>query len=227
MKLSNLRIRRWRSYVNTNKSEELLDVYRMGGRDAVKCMQALIPPSCGYEKWIYKNESERFQKKRGLEKIRFLVLIFTDKEKKTVMRMLEGQKYRNYRMKVCGSLQEVFAENFQGREDYVIFLDESCHRLAEDALWELAEILEREACDFLYSDQDEWDALKGRRKNPFFKPDWSPDTLESFFYTGNAAAYRMDLCRKVRISCGYQTIPFICLTNIRESLSTLMMAKIR
>ena len=111
MKLSNLRIRRWRSYVNTNKSEELLDVYRMGGRDAVKCMQALIPPSCGYEKWIYKNESERFQKKRGLEKIRFLVLVFTDKEKKTVMRMLEGQKYRNYRMKVCGSLQEIFVEN--------------------------------------------------------------------------------------------------------------------
>lgn len=43
--------------------------------------------------------------------------------------------------------------------------------------------------DMLYGDEDV--LVDGRRSDPFFKPDWSPDYLESFNYIGRAACYRL------------------------------------
>ena len=43
------------------------------------------------------------------------------------------------------------------------------------------------------------DASSGepRRKNPWLKPDWSPDTLISYFYFGNIFAVRTEACREI------------------------------
>lgn len=43
----------------------------------------------------------------------------------------------------------------------------------------------------LYADEDEADE-KGVRKNPWLKPDWSPDTLISYFYFGGFFAVRRE-----------------------------------
>ena len=50
-----------------------------------------------------------------------------------------------------------------------------------------------------YGDEDEVDASSGepRRKNPWLKPDWSPDTLISYFYFGNIFAVRTETCREI------------------------------
>ncbi len=40
-----------------------------------------------------------------------------------------------------------------------------------------------------YADEDEIDEA-GKRKNPWLKPDWSPDTLMSCFYFGGFFAVR-------------------------------------
>jgi GT2 family glycosyltransferase len=50
-----------------------------------------------------------------------------------------------------------------------------------------------------YSDEDEIDTVSGepRRKNPWLKPDWSPDTLLSYFYFGNLFAVRTKACREI------------------------------
>ncbi len=50
-----------------------------------------------------------------------------------------------------------------------------------------------------YGDEDEVDASSGepRRKNPWLKPDWSPDTLISYFYFGNIFAVRTEVCREI------------------------------
>ena len=50
-----------------------------------------------------------------------------------------------------------------------------------------------------YGDEDEVDASSGepRRKNPWLKPDWSPDTLISYFYFGNIFAVRTEACREI------------------------------
>ena len=50
-----------------------------------------------------------------------------------------------------------------------------------------------------YGDEDEVDTSSGepRRKNPWLKPDWSPDTLISYFYFGNIFAVRTEACREI------------------------------
>lgn len=176
--------------------EELLDVRRLGGRTAVDVMRGCVPPRNAYEKWIYVNESARFLKKHR-QQIRFLIMLY-DKNKTAAENEIPG-KYRKSAVKKCTSLQEVFIIDDASQADYVIFLNAERQRLAKDALAELADTLQETGSDMIYSDEDEWDAQDGCRKNPFFKPDWSPDTFDSFFYTGNLAAYRMDVARKVQM----------------------------
>lgn len=45
-------------------------------------------------------------------------------------------------------------------------------------------------CVLVYADEDEWNSNRSIRMNPWFKPDFSPDTLLSYFYFGNMFALR-------------------------------------
>ena len=73
--------------------------------------------------------------------------------------------------------------------DVLIFL--RCgQRLAPDALYEFASRLNRaDSVDMVYADEDQEDA-SGKRYQPFHKPDWSPDYLETFNYIGFVACFR-------------------------------------
>ena len=63
-------------------------------------------------------------------------------------------------------------------------------RLSEKALYACASALNADpAADLIYFDEDEW-GPEGRQ-NPFYKPDWSPDYLETMNYVGAAACFRM------------------------------------
>ena len=65
--------------------------------------------------------------------------------------------------------------------------------LAPDALFELVTRLNDDpACDIVYSDEDSI-ASDGRRGEPFFKPDWSPDLLLSTNYLERFAIFRKAL----------------------------------
>jgi GT2 family glycosyltransferase len=69
--------------------------------------------------------------------------------------------------------------------------------LAEHALFHVAQAVVAEPdLDMLYSDEDQIDG-QDRHVSPFFKPDWSPETLRSFHYTGGLAVYRTDLMREL------------------------------
>ena len=48
----------------------------------------------------------------------------------------------------------------------------------------------------LYSDEDKINQ-KGRRYEPFFKPDWSPELLLSQMYSGHLGVYRRDLIEEI------------------------------
>ena len=197
LKVKNIRISRWRGYMNQHDSEELRDVHRWGGDRAARQMAHYIPPRKAYDKWIYSNESERL-KKSHREAVRFLVVVYEPKAGRNWKRELH---YRQVVVRTVTSLEAVFGMSYPVDCAYTIFLDGTKHHLAEDALAELADVLEEQPLDMLYSDQDVWEA-GGERSHPFFKPDWSPDTFRSFFYTGNLAAYRTELCRGISISCG-------------------------
>lgn len=80
--------------------------------------------------------------------------------------------------------------------DYVAFLDHD-DLLAPNALAHVCEVLERQPdADLVYSDEDKVDA-RGRRFEPFFKPDWSPDLLLSENYICHLLVLRRDLMNRI------------------------------
>ncbi len=51
--------------------------------------------------------------------------------------------------------------------------------------------MQDDGCELVYGDEDEWNSNHLIRMNPWFKPDWSPDLLQSYFYFGNTFAIRV------------------------------------
>ncbi|RTZ98302.1 MAG: glycosyltransferase family 2 protein [Deltaproteobacteria bacterium] len=74
---------------------------------------------------------------------------------------------------------------------YVGFLDHD-DVLSADALFEVVRVINGKDPDFIYSDEDKIDRA-GRRKNPFFKPDWSPDLLSCQNYICHFTVVRKSL----------------------------------
>ena len=72
--------------------------------------------------------------------------------------------------------------------DYVVFLDHD-DELTIDCLHELASCIRRDDPDFIYSDEDKIDT-EGCYTQPFFKPDWSPDTMMSTMFTCHVMCVR-------------------------------------
>ncbi|HYW53867.1 MAG TPA: glycosyltransferase family 2 protein [Dongiaceae bacterium] len=76
--------------------------------------------------------------------------------------------------------------------EFVALLDHD-DVLAPDALFSVALLLNREPdTDFVYSDEDKIDDLD-RRSEPYFKPEWSPDSFLARMYTGHLAVFRRAL----------------------------------
>ncbi|KVL17074.1 glycosyltransferase [Burkholderia sp. MSMB1826] len=79
--------------------------------------------------------------------------------------------------------------------DYIVFFDHD-DELTCDCLFELAKCIAAEDPDFLYSDEDKIEA-DGMYGQPFFKPDWSPDTMMSTMYTCHVSCVRRSLQQRV------------------------------
>lgn len=69
--------------------------------------------------------------------------------------------------------------------------------LTENALYEVVKVLNNNPnLDMIYSDEDKID-LKGKRRDPHFKPDFSPDSLLSSNYICHFTVLRRDLVLKI------------------------------
>ena len=80
--------------------------------------------------------------------------------------------------------------------DYICLMDND-DEIAPNALFEFAALLDRDVdIDMIYSDEDKL-GLDGHRYEPFFKPDWSPESLEGCMYTAHFACYRASIVREV------------------------------
>jgi len=76
--------------------------------------------------------------------------------------------------------------------DYIALLDHD-DLLAPEALYEVALLLNQHPeADMIYSDEDQI-TTEGSRKNPFFKPEWCPDSFLSKMYTCHLGVYRRSL----------------------------------
>lgn len=81
--------------------------------------------------------------------------------------------------------------------EYIAFMD--CDdMLHKDALYEVAALFNQDpSLDFVYTDEDKLTFDGKRRYEPFYKPDWSPDTLMSMMYTGHLGVYRRQLVEQI------------------------------
>lgn len=80
--------------------------------------------------------------------------------------------------------------------EFLAFLDHD-DELAPDALLEMVHQLNKQLnLDVIYSDQDKIDG-RGRRSEPFFKPDWSPEYVRSVMYVGHLLLMRRSLFEQV------------------------------
>ncbi|WP_323991644.1 glycosyltransferase [Nguyenibacter sp. L1] len=79
--------------------------------------------------------------------------------------------------------------------DFVVLLDPD-QELTPDCLYAFATRIAAGDAEFLYADEDRIDP-DGGYTQPFFKPDWSPDTLLSLPYTGRVSCIRRSLLHRI------------------------------
>lgn len=78
--------------------------------------------------------------------------------------------------------------------DFIVFI-ECGQNLSSNALYEFANVINQYPdLDLIYGDEDRLNAY-GDRCNPFYKPDWSPDYLETFNYIGFPTCFRTTVAR--------------------------------
>jgi GT2 family glycosyltransferase len=81
------------------------------------------------------------------------------------------------------------------RGSIVVLLDHD-DLLAPTALERVAEVFDADdLVDYVYSDEDV--LVDGRRTDPFYKPDWSPERLRNQMYTCHVSAFRTEVVRDV------------------------------
>lgn len=118
------------------------------------------------------------------------------------IRTLKEYEQKDNRIKVVyrkknGHISEATNSAIEiSKGEFVGFLDND-DLLAKDALYLVVEALNKnKKLDMIYTDEDKMD-LDGKFCEPFFKPDFSPNTLLSFNYITHFAVYRKKILEKV------------------------------
>ena len=85
------------------------------------------------------------------------------------------------------------AENQWKEKEFVIFAEE-VNRVSEEAIEQIVQTFHKNPqVTVIYCDEDEVNHNETVRMNPWFKPDYSPDTLLSYFYFGKLVAVRKSI----------------------------------
>ena len=80
--------------------------------------------------------------------------------------------------------------------EFIALLDHD-DLLTPDALYEIASLLNQHPeADMIYSDEDKIDD-RGKLREPFFKPDWCPDSFLSRMYTCHLGVYRREIINEI------------------------------
>jgi len=121
---------------------------------------------------------------------------------KHVKRILEEYQSKDIRLKVTSlgldaGVAAVLNDTVSSSTGEFVALLYPCDELTPNALYEVAKLLnERPDVDCVYTDEDQID-LGGRRVEPFFKPDWSPDLLLAMNYVGHLSVVRKSLLYEI------------------------------
>lgn len=121
---------------------------------------------------------------------------------KKIVRYLKKLEKQNKRIKVVYRTENghISAATNSALEiangEFVALLDND-DELAPNALYEVVKALNtNKSLDLIYSDEDKIDAV-GKRYDPHFKPDWSPDLILNQNYVSHLGVYRTEIARNI------------------------------
>lgn len=144
---------------------------------------------CSYDEWIREREVASHEKEPE---------IIWDLEKEKEKRSADQAKAGVLSYSALECLDELpgIMEISLEKEEIVI-LAEDAAKVSEETIRQLSEIFSRKSrVELIYGDEDEVNSNGKVRMNPWFKPDYSPDTLLSWFYFGNLVAVRKERMKK-------------------------------
>ena len=157
-----------------------------------------------YQDWIRDFEQKDFSKEKPLLKFqpKFILLIFVSEAKTEAVnqtfKSIKQQLYPNFEtislkdVKTRALTWKDLLKTIQG--DYIVPI-KAGDQLSPTALFEIAKLLNTQDLDLIYSDEDFLDT-SGKRESPAFKPDYSPEFLESTNYIGNLVAVKKETLGK-------------------------------
>ncbi len=160
----------------------LVPVYNVEDRHLIPCIESV-------KNQIYKNWE--------------LILVDDCSTYENVKKTLKKQSRFSKRIKVYlrkenGGISKCTNSALKkAKGEFVSFLD--CDDLLRpNALYEVVKALNANPkLDFIYSDEDKVDDDGTNRHAPFFKPDWSPDTMMSYMYTCHFSTFRTSIAKKI------------------------------
>lgn len=126
--------------------------------------------------------------------------ILTEKENKKYNRLLQARRmtYRQWYTKWCAEQDFPTAQNLPPKEKAFVLYIVGQGYLAEDAEAILEDYFaSNPQVQIVYGDEDIWEQGESYGKEPWFKPDWSPDLLDSFFYFGSVVAVRKSFLKNL------------------------------
>jgi len=167
---------------------------------------------CGhpsYGKWLeeFKRQEENFVKQvYSGGNISFLILVLQKtsslKFLKQTLDSLNKQVYKNFSVKVTQDRD--LNKIIRGYPaDYILFLEEG-DLLEPIALHCFSQVAQSKKPDVIYGDNDFLEG--GKRINPFFKPDWSPDYLLEFDYIQMPVAFKKRILKNHVFHSNYALI---------------------
>lgn len=123
----------------------------------------------------------------------------TQESVRTVLREYEGEdKITVIYRKENGHISRATNDGIAAAKGEFVALCDCDDLYAPNALYEVAKKLnEDKSYDFIYSDEDKISEDGKVRRDPFFKPDWSPETFMSYMYTCHLSVYRKSLLEEL------------------------------
>lgn len=174
--------------------------------------KTLVPVDEGeqYQKWIEKNEHEEAELQQwcsNLSEPPFITFILRNcsdpKLLDQTVRSLRNQYSENWELLFSGDentgsetdsrihfvKETEISKNVKG--EWLAPITEG-DTLSPAALAEVLRAINQQDLDFVYTDHDLIDS-NGKRSDPFFKPEWSPEYLSDLPYTSRLSIYRAQL----------------------------------
>ena len=179
-----------KKYEGTTEYEELkyrplisilIPVYNIDRNSLSECLDSILKQEYdNFEVCLVDDCSTKEETKETLEE-------YKNKDKRI------NVKYR----KENGHISKTTNDALEMAKGEFITLVDDDDTLSKDALYCVVKALnENKKLDFIYSDEDKLDP-SGRRCNPNFKPDWSPETLLSLNYICHLTTIRKTLVDKI------------------------------